>query len=94
MSVREILKLIEVLGGTEEAVFLCLDGILMPRSVASLFFTFPGKCSFETPKTHGAPMFTCITGNIIISDTQHYTIYDPAIVLTYSLPHLGLICSW
>ena len=34
MSVREVLKLVEVLGlaeGTEEAVFFRLDGVSMPK---------------------------------------------------------------
>ena len=52
MSVRAVLKLVEVLGlaeGTEEAVFFRLDGVSMPELVASPFFIFPGKCSVESP---------------------------------------------
>ena len=57
MSVREALKLVEVLGlaeGTEEAVFLRLDGVSLPKLVASPFFVFPGKCSVQSPETHYA----------------------------------------
>ena len=48
MSVREVLKLVEVLGlaeGIEDAAFLRLDGVSMPKSLSSFFFIFPGKCS-------------------------------------------------
>ena len=52
MSVREVLKLVEVLGlaeGTEGTIILRLDGVSMPKLVASPFFIFPGKCSVESP---------------------------------------------
>ena len=48
MFVREVLKLVEVLGRaevTEEAVFLRLDGVSIPKLVASPVFILPGKCS-------------------------------------------------
>ena len=46
MSVREVLGLAE---GTEEAVFFRLDGISMPKLVASPFFIFPGNCFVVSP---------------------------------------------
>ena len=83
MSVRGVLKLVEVLGlaeGTEEAVFLRLDGVSMLKLAASPFFMFsvPPKVHM-TPLTHRAPMSTCLTGKIIFSITRHYAVYDPGI---------------
>ena len=93
MSVREALKLVEVLWlaeSAEETVFLHLDGVSMLKLVASSFFTFPGKCSVESPYDSVNPPCThvhvLITGHFIFSNTQHYAVYDPGIGVTCPLP--------